>query len=125
MPESNGLPDNFDRLLGSLHGLPDITSTKSATVRAVTPILGTSQLYIVQTYRQREVGDTIFLECVGAGGTTRLAIPPSVSEVIARQRDALAAKGRARAAKQAAQTRKELGIMPGFMKHKKQAGGAK
>lgn len=77
MTEVTGMPDAFDRLLGALHGLPDIASTKPSTVRAVTPMTGSSQVFIVQTYRQRETGDTIFLECVTKDGTVRIAIPPS------------------------------------------------
>jgi hypothetical protein len=119
MSESNNLPDPFDRLLGALHGLPDIASTKPATLRTVTPMVGTSQVFIVQTYRQREVGDTIFLECVSNNGTVRLAVPPAVSDAIARQRDALTAKSRSKAATANAQARKDRGELPGFMKRKK------
>jgi hypothetical protein len=43
----------------------------------------------VQTYRQKEQGDTIFLEHVSETGTVRLVIPPQVSAVIARQREQL------------------------------------
>ena len=116
---SGRLPDAFDRLLGSLHGLPDVTSTKMSTMRTVTPILGTSQMFIVQTYRQRERGDTIFLECVDKDGSVRLALPPSVSEAIARQRDALTGKVRVKIGKASAQARKDRGELPGFMKHRK------
>ena len=118
MPDdySPPMPDAFDRLLGALHGLPDVTSTKPATMRAITPLLGTSQMYIVQTYRQRDKGDTIFLECVSKQGTVRLAIPASVADAIARQRDALTAKVRSKAAKANAQARKDRGELPGFMK---------
>jgi hypothetical protein len=116
--ESNGMPDQFDRLLGGLLGLPDISSTKPSTIRTVTPIVGTSQVFIVQTYRQRDVGDTIFLECVNKEGTVRLAIPPAVAEAITRQRDALTGKTRSKAAKINAQARKERGELPGFMKRK-------
>ena len=115
---SDQLPDTFDRLLGALHGLPDITSVKPATLRTVTPILGTSQLYIVQTYRQANAGDTIFLECTSKDGTVRLALPPPVADAIARQRDALTAKSRSKSAKRVAQERKERGEIPGFMRGK-------
>jgi len=113
------MPDAFDRLLGSLHGLPDVTSTKPSTLRTVTPLLGTSQMFIVQTYRQREKGDTIFLECVSKDGSIRIAIPPQVSEAIARQRDALTGKVRSKVGKATAQARKDRGELPGFMKKKK------
>jgi hypothetical protein len=113
------MPDAFDRLLGSLHGLPDVTSTKPSTLRTMTPILGTSQMYILQTYRQRERGDTIFLECVSKDGSVRLALPPAVSEAIARQRDALTGKVRSKIGKANAQARKDRGELPGFMKNRK------
>ena len=112
-------PDIFDRMLGALHGLPDVASVKPATIRAVTPMTGDSQVFIVQTFRQREVGDTIFLEFVTRDSTTRIAIPPGVADVIARQRDALTGKTRSKAAKATAQARKDRGELPGFMRRKK------
>jgi hypothetical protein len=115
----NGTPDSFDRLLGALHGIPDVASTKPSTIRAVTPIVGTSELYIVQTYRQRDTGDTIFLECVRQSETLRIAIPPAVADAIARQRDVLTGKTRSKAAKAVAEARKERGELPGFMRGKK------
>jgi hypothetical protein len=113
--------DSFDRLLGALHGLPDVAVTKPSTIRAVTPMVGTSELYIVQTYRQREAGDTIFLECVRQEGTVRVAIPPAVADAIARQRDTLTGKSRSRASKATAQARKDRGELPGFLKNKRRS----
>ncbi len=80
--------------------------------------VGGTQLYVVQTYRQKEQGDTIFLEHVSETGTMRLVIPPQVSAVIARQRDQLTAKTRSKAAKAVAQGRKERGEIPAFLKSK-------
>lgn len=120
--EPMNTPDHFDRLMGALHGLPDILQTKSSTVRAVTPMTGASELYIIQTYRQRDEGDTIFIECVRESGTVRMAIPPSVAMVIARQHDMLTGKSRSKAAKIKAQARKAKGLLPGFMKKKKGGG---
>jgi hypothetical protein len=116
---SAAMPDAYDRLLGSLHGLPDVTNTKPSTIRTITPLLGTSELFSVQTYRQRDRGDTIFLECVSKDGFIRLAIPPAVAEAIARQRDALTGKVRSKAAKATAAARKAAGHEPGFMKNKR------
>lgn len=115
---SDAMPDPFDRLLGSLHGLPDVSSTKATTIRTVTPLVGTSQAWIIQTYRQTESGDTVFLETMQRGQVVRLAIPPAVADTIARQRDALTTKARRRAARAAAQTRKERGIVPAFGRRK-------
>jgi hypothetical protein len=92
--------DPFDRTIGVLHGLPDVTLTKTSVTRVVPPFgVGGTQLCVVQTYRQRDQGDTIFLEYVSETGTMRLVIPPQVAAVIARQRDQLTAKTRSKAAK--------------------------
>ena len=117
----SSLTDTFDRLIGQLDGLPDVISTKATTVRAIVPLVGSAQTFIVQTYRQREQGDTVFLECIHGDGSFRLALPPNVSDVIARQREALTGKSRSKAAKANAMDRKERGILPGFMKGKKRA----
>src|SRR5438128_5465368 len=112
--------DAFDRTIGVLHGLPDVVFTKTAVSRVVPPFgVGGTQLYVVQTYRQREQGDTIFLEHVSETGTVRLVIPPQVAAVIARQRDQLTAKTRSKAAKAVAQERKERGEIPAFLKSKR------
>jgi hypothetical protein len=111
-----GLPDQFDRLIGSLHGLPDVLSSKPSTIRTLSPLIGSAQTFIVQTYRQREQGDTIFVECVSGDGSFRLAIPPKVAEAIARQRDTLSTQARKKAAVAAAADRKARGIKPAFLK---------
>jgi hypothetical protein len=111
------MPDAYDRQLSALHDLPDVTKVKATTVRTVPPLgIGGTQVFIVQTYRQRERGDTIFLEVVGVGGAVRLVIPPTVSNTIARQRDALTARSRSQTAKAVAADRKARGIEPGFLK---------
>ena len=121
LPASLEMPDLFDRLLGSLHGLPDVAHTRPATVRVITPLLGNSETFIVQTYRQAEQGDTIFLERSNRDGSLRIAIPAKVADVIARQRAALTASSRSRAAKRAAQDRKDRGETPAFLRRPKAA----
>ena len=112
--------DAFDRTIGLLHGLPDVTEVKTSVTRVVPPFgVGGTQLYVVQTYRQKEQGDTIFLEHVSETGTVRLVIPPQVSAVIARQREQLTTKTRSKAAKAVAQERKERGEIPAFLKSKR------
>lgn len=117
--------DPFDRLLGSLHGLPDVVSTRQATVRALTPLVGSSETFIIQTYRQRlddaRSLDTIFIEYIGKDRSLRLVLPSGVADVIARQRDQLGALNRRKAARRLAQERKDKGIQPAFLKPKKQA----
>ena len=49
--------DTYDRQIGALKGLPDVIEVKPSTVRASIPLLGLSQTFIVQTIRQRAVGD--------------------------------------------------------------------
>src|SRR5262245_24995401 len=115
--EQNTL-DYFDRAIGALDGLPDVAHTRPTPIRVIPPLGIGAQLYSVQTFRQREVGDTIFLECSSASGMVRLVIPPAVAAVIARQADQLTKTTRKKAAKQAASTRKERGIEPGFLKKK-------
>jgi hypothetical protein len=48
-----------------------------------------------------------------------LAIPPKVADTISRQREALTAKARSKAAKTLAQERKERGERPAFLTKKK------
>jgi hypothetical protein len=97
-----------------------VAFTKTAVSRVVPPLgVGGTQLYVVQTYRQKEQGDTIFLEHVSETGTVRLVIPPKVSAVIARLREQLTAKTRSKAAKALAVSRKERGEVPAFLKSKR------
>ena len=112
------MPDLYDRMISALSGLPDVVHSRPTTIRTLTPLLGNSQTYIVQTYRQKERGDTIFLESMGREGSLRIVLPPQVAEVISRQRDVLTTKNRRRAAKHVAQERMDRGEMPAFLKKK-------
>jgi hypothetical protein len=114
---SSKMPDAYDRQLATLHDLPDVVKTKPATIRTVPPLgIGGTQVFVIQTYRQRERGDTIFLEVMDTSGSTRLVLPHPVATLIARQRDALTAKARSKAAAAIAADRKARGLMPGFVK---------
>jgi hypothetical protein len=116
------LGDIFDRQRRALHGLPDVTGVKTTTVRSLSNIVECTQTFTVETMRFKDKGDYVFLEYIGAEGSTRIVLPPEVADVIARQRDALTTKNRKRAAKTEAQRRKAAGIQPGFLKiHKKKA----
>jgi hypothetical protein len=110
--------DKFDRMMGALANLPDVTHTKPSTVAVVSPLIGEAQTFIIQTYRQREVGDTIFLQYVDAEKSVRIAIPPAAADAIARQRDALTTKVRKKVAKDQAAARKARGERPAFLKGK-------
>lgn len=114
----------YDRIRGGLQGVAHFT--KPSTIKNVEDVTGRAETFIVETARHElrtakqsgETGDTIFVECVDENGVTRLALPPSVSSAIARQRDALTARSRSRAAKTSALARKERGEVPGFMRKK-------
>lgn len=106
----------YDRLLGGLDGLPDVVHTRPSTVRAIVPLLGQAQTWIIQTFRQADQGDTIFLEVVSAEGSIRIALPPKVAAAISRQRDSLTKQSRSRASKQVAQDRMARGEAPAFLR---------
>lgn len=114
----SGLGDLFDRTLRSFDGLPDVVKTRASTVRASSKVLELTQTFIIQTFRQKEEGDTIFIEYIGREGSLRLALPPIVADTIARQYDALSGKSRSRAGKIRAEADKLAGVKPGFMRDK-------
>ena len=120
MTEPTG-PDTFDRIIGALHGLPDVTAAKPSTIQSITPMLGRSQTFVIQTYRQREVGDFIFLQLVDAEGRARIVIPPAAADAIARQRDAITTKVRQKQGRASAADRKARGLEPAFAKRRKTA----
>lgn len=117
--ERSALGDVFDRTVRGLDGLPDVIKTKATTVRAFSQVLELTQTFIIQTYRQKDQGDTVLIEYIGAAGSFRIALPPVVAEIIARQYDALSGKSRRRAAKASAALRKAQGIVPNFGRKKK------
>jgi hypothetical protein len=116
MDESTINRDSFDRQLGLIEDLPDVVATKATTIVDTTPMIGMSQTFIIQSYRQRDYGDRVFLQFVDSEGTTRIVIPPKVAEAIARQRVALTKKSRSRAAREA-----QNGRQPGFLNMSKEA----
>lgn len=116
MPErSPELPDSFDQSIDSLHGLPDVVSTRPSIITATT-LLGRSQTWIVRSFRQSERGDTVFLQLIDGDGSMRLVLPPTVAKAISQQRDSLTTKSRSKAAKRKAQDRKDRGEEPAFAK---------
>jgi len=118
--------DKFDRAHGTLLGLPDVTHTSEATVTTHEPMIGASQTFILQSFRQadrsKEGGqskDTLFLQYIDGDAHVRLVVPHRAIQVIIRQHDALTTKVRKRAAKEQAAQRKARGELPGFMKKRK------
>jgi hypothetical protein len=117
METGSKMPDAYDRQMATLHDLPDVVKTHPATIRVVPPLgVGGTQVFVVQTIRQRERGDTIFLEVMDSAGATRLVIPAKVAELLARQRDALSKKARSKAGKATAAERAARGERPAFTK---------
>jgi len=102
--------DDFDRMMGSLDGLPDAVRTKPTTLLATSPLVGSAQTFIVQTVRRRDQGDTIFLQYVDRNGSQRIVIPSNVADTIARQRESLGTMSRRKAGRLLAEVRKEQGI---------------
>ena len=112
-------PSFFDKTLDAMRGLPDTVHTSPSTLRYMPALaIGGSLLYIVQTFRQRDVGDTVFLELASETGNVRLVLPPPVTAILNRQRDALSEKNRKRGARAAVATRKARGIEPAFLKNR-------
>lgn len=108
----NPLGDEYDRVARALRGLPDVVNTKPSTVTVLSPVLELAQTWIIETVRQTEKGDTIFLQYLGSSGSVRIVVPPAVADLIARQRDALATKNRRKGARKAYENRVAAGEDP-------------
>lgn len=116
---TDAMPDPFDRMLGQLEGLPDVLRTRPTNVQDVPPLgVGGSNTFIVQSVRQKDRGDIVFLQVVNRTGTTRIVIPTKVANLIARQRESLQRMARRKAGKERAENDKALGIVPGFLRRK-------
>jgi hypothetical protein len=112
--------DTFDRMLGMLEGLPDVLRTKPTTLRAVTPLVGNAQTFIVQTVRKRDEHEQhtflAFLEVATAEGLIRMILPHNVLDALLNQREALQRRGRRKVAREQAAARKAAGIQPAFLR---------
>lgn len=111
--------NKFNRMMGTLTNLPDVSHTKPATVVAQEPMIGATQTFIVQTFRQidrdgdaSKSRDTLFLQCADDDGLVRLVIPHQAIAAIIRQHEALTTKVRKKAGKAQAAQRKAKGIVP-------------
>jgi len=105
----------YDRTMRSVVNVPDCTGSKVATYRRLHPVLEVAESFSVQTYRHRELGDTLLIEYASPEGLVRIALPPGVCRLIHRQAASLGRTNRKKAAKQEAARRKAAGIMPAFM----------
>ena len=109
---SSSMPDEFDRTRDGLGGM--VSKTKEVVIPTV-PLFGVGggRSWILQTIRQQDVGDTILLQLIGpANEGFRLVLPPKLTSAIGRQREALTARSRKRAARAGAATRKAQGVEP-------------
>lgn len=88
------LGDAFDKAARAMRGLPDVTETRETTVTVQSKMFELSQTYILRTVRQRDEGDTIFLQYIDKDGSFRIALPPLVAKMIAAQRRILKKKVR-------------------------------
>lgn len=90
--------DVYDRVIGSIDGIPGSRKSKPSTVTSVEPMLGDAQTYVVQTYSTEE-GNFGFVQMIDRQGGQRFVLPPKAMAAIYRQRDALVKAGRVRRAK--------------------------
>lgn len=107
---------SYDRLMAALDGVPDSVKSRPTPVRVIHPLLGNVETFIVQTFRHKEDGDTIFVEHTGPDGFERYYLPPAVVRVLIRHRDQLETQNRKRVARAIAEDRKARGIKPAFLK---------
>lgn len=110
--EQQAQRDTFDRLMGTIHGLPEHDFSRPSTVVSVLPMLGNAQTFVVQTCRTPTGGYIGFVQMVDAEGRARIVIPEKVMLALYRQHDALAARVRSENAKRGAATRADRGIVP-------------
>ncbi len=109
--------DHYSDTLRRLLDNPSAVSTPGSTINTQT-LLGHTESWIVKTVRT-DGKDTAFIQQISAAGSQRIVLPPAVTAALGRQREALSAKLRRQAARRAADTRKQRGIEPAFLKAKK------
>ena len=110
-------PGKYDLTLASVDGRGDVMRTKASTIRRVITLTGEAQTFIVSTYRTED-GDFAFIEYLDNEGPIRLALPPKVCNVLARQRESLTTMLRRKRGKERAAADKVAGKLPGFMRNK-------
>jgi len=122
---SSALGDDFDRVVRNLEGVPDSVRTGVTTERVLSPVINIAQDWTIQTIRQKEIGDWILLTRGSGDKYLRLAIPPQITRVIARQYDQVSTKNRKRGARQAMETRRAAGHDPAKVLEKARAARGK
>jgi hypothetical protein len=109
--------DIYSETFRRLQDNPASVAAHGSTV-TLTTLLGHTETWVVKVIRV-DGRDTALLQRIDATGGMRLVLPPEVVNAMARQRDGISGVQRRRAAKRGAETRKEKGIVPGFLKKRK------
>ncbi len=104
--------DRFERILWTVRKMPFIVHSNEITQTIVSEDSIGADTFIVQTFRQKDIGDTIFFTHIHGDHATRIVIPPRIADTIARQRAGLETKSRRKAAKAIAADRASRGIKP-------------
>lgn len=104
----------YDAAMAKLDGAQGVTKSKESTVRTMPlwGIEGGSEMWVVQTVRQADVGEFIFVDHITDAGSERLVLPPEISAVLYRQRDAVSAKHRSAVSRATMQQRMAEGFVP-------------
>ncbi len=97
------MTDIFDRARESIWGTPGF-QTRRSTVTAPGTSLMPQAAWIVETAANEE-GWAIFLQAIGAEGSTRLVIPDKVAKAIYRHYEAIMSKRRKARAIKGVETR--------------------
>lgn len=109
---SESASQRFDRIIGGLHGLPGVKSTRPTTVRSILPLANEATTHIVQTMRLEDGSFVVFIETMDAQGHVRLVLPDKVAQAVYRQRSSLTDRStpesRARKAAKAARDRRRV-----------------
>ena len=107
---TNGVVSKFD---SQRRKLVDVALfTKPSTVKVIHDVTGETATFIVETARQADLGDYVFLEQFDKDGQVRIVLPPKVCEAIARQSGALSSKRRSIAGRKAMAERIAAGHDP-------------
>lgn len=89
MTDETSQQAQFDRVLGTLDGLPGHRVTRPTTIMQTIPIINRTTTAVVQTMRTEDGSVLIFLQVVRGEETVRLVLPDKVAQTIYRQRAAL------------------------------------
>lgn len=123
MAEQTLPQDAFSRRLRELTDNPGAVRATSTINRQ--DFYGNAETWVIDTFRV-DGGEEVFLQRIGADGSSRLILPPAVTSAINRQRDRAVTVNRKRAARTALATKRAAGIPVGnaeaLRRHRKGGG---